>query len=150
MMRHLQKLFSYDAWANREVLNVLQTAGTDRSRKLLAHILSAERLWLQRMQGKTQTHPVWPDFSLQQCASEMESLATEWKQRLDSGMNLDRGVSYKNSKGEAFVSREDDILLHVITHSAYHRGQIAADLRAAGVNPAYTDLIHGVRQGLVE
>jgi len=38
----------------------------------------------------------------------------------------------------------------VITHSTYHRGQIAADLRAAGVQPAYTDFIHGVRQGLIE
>ena len=43
-----------------------------------------------------------------------------------------------------------DILTHVFMHSAYHRGQIAVDMRQNGVTPAYTDFIHGVRQGLVE
>ena len=40
--------------------------------------------------------------------------------------------------------------MHVLMHSAYHRGQIAADMRAAGLTPAYTDFIHSVRQGFVE
>jgi uncharacterized damage-inducible protein DinB len=35
-------------------------------------------------------------------------------------------------------------------HSAYHRGQIAADMRAAGFAPPYTDFIHAVRQGFVK
>jgi uncharacterized damage-inducible protein DinB len=43
----------------------------------------------------------------------------------------------------------DDVLTHVILHSAYHRGQIASAVRAGGETPAYTDLIHAVRQGLV-
>jgi uncharacterized damage-inducible protein DinB len=32
-----------------------------------------------------------------------------------------------------------------VLSSAYHRGQIAADLRTAGFTPAYTDFIHAVR-----
>ena len=63
---------------------------------------------------------------------------------------LSHPVSYRNSKGENWTNRKDDILLHVIMHSAYHRGQIATDMRAAGFTPASTDFIHGVRQGLVE
>jgi uncharacterized damage-inducible protein DinB len=43
-----------------------------------------------------------------------------------------------------------DILTHVVAHSAYHRGQIAAAVRAAGGAPAYTDFIHAARRGLVE
>jgi len=43
----------------------------------------------------------------------------------------------------------EDILTHVTIHSAYHRGQIASDLRAAGQAPAYTDFIHAVRLGLI-
>ena len=39
---------------------------------------------------------------------------------------------------------------HVVIHSAYHRGQIASDVRASGGVPAYTDYIHAVRQGLIE
>jgi len=38
----------------------------------------------------------------------------------------------------------------VLMHSAYHRGQVALEMRSAGLQPAYTDFIHGVRQGFVE
>jgi uncharacterized damage-inducible protein DinB len=150
-LEYLRRLFSYDEWANREVLSVLAKAGAshERSRKLLAHILSAQRLWLERMQQSPQTLPVWPDLTFEQCAGEIGDLATKWKARLADDADLSRTVAYRNSKGEPWSSREDDIMLHVITHSAYHRGQVAADLRAAGITPAYTDFIHGVRQGLV-
>jgi uncharacterized damage-inducible protein DinB len=63
---------------------------------------------------------------------------------------LARQINYVNSKGESWSSQVDDILLHVITHSAYHRGQIASNMRAAGLTPAYTDFIHAVRQELVK
>ena len=63
---------------------------------------------------------------------------------------LSRSLAYKNSKGESFTSQKQDVLLHVVMHSAYHRGQIAADMRAAGFTPAYTDFVHAVRQGFVE
>jgi uncharacterized damage-inducible protein DinB len=75
-----------------------------------------------------------------------------WKQYLAASTEatLARTVNYKNSKGEPWDSRAEDVLLHVVMHSAHHRGQIAADLRAAGATPAYTDFIHAVRQGLIE
>jgi uncharacterized damage-inducible protein DinB len=150
--QYLRRLFSYDEWANREVLSVLRKDGasSERSRKLLAHILSAQRLWLERLQQSPQTLPVWPDLTFEQCDREIGDLATKWKARLADNADLSRTVAYKNSKGEPWSNREDEIMLHVITHSAYHRGQIAADLRAAGITPAYTDFIHGVRQGLLK
>ena len=123
-----------------------------RSVRLLAHIVSAERLWLERLRLQKQTYPVWPDFSLEQCKLEIEELPKLWKQYLVSLKEdgLSRSLTYKNSKGESWTSQKQDILMHVILHSAYHRGQIATDMRAAGFTPAYTDFIHALRQGLVE
>ena len=57
---------------------------------------------------------------------------------------------YTNSRGEAWTSTVEEILTHVVIHSAYHRGQIASDVRASGGVPAYTDYIHAVRQRLTE
>jgi len=95
--------------------------------------------------------PVWPTFSLDQCKSEIDELAVLWKGYLgtigEAGV-LD-SITYKNTKGETFTSQKQDVLMHVVMHSAYHRGQIAADLRAAGFTPAYTDFIHAVRQGFL-
>jgi uncharacterized damage-inducible protein DinB len=154
MIEHFQRLFSYDEWANREVLSGLQAlqAPPPRSVKWLAHILSAEKLWYERLQLQKQTYPVWPDFSLEHCKLEADVMPKLWKAYLHSlkDEGLTGLISYKNTKGEAFNSRKQDILTHVIMHSAYHRGQIAADVRAAGFVPAYTDFIHAARQGFLE
>ena len=64
--------------------------------------------------------------------------------------SLDDQVEYRNSKGELWRSRVEDILTHVLFHSTYHRGQIALLMRASGMEPAYTDFIHAVRQRFVE
>jgi uncharacterized damage-inducible protein DinB len=137
---HLTRLFTYDAWANQEVLAGLRAAPQSpaRSLKFIAHILAAERLWLE--------------FTLEECENVAADLSQLWKNYLGVSTEADlaRSVSYRNSKGETWSSRKDDILMHVVTHSAYHRGQIAADMRSAGLTPAYTDFIHSVRQGFVE
>ncbi|MBZ5705903.1 MAG: DinB family protein [Acidobacteriia bacterium] len=152
MKEHLGRLLSYDDWANREVLATLDKTGGQplRSVSLMAHIFSAQRLWLERLQSKKQTLPVWPDFSLSQCEAQAADLPRLWKNYLAQDADLARTVVYKNSKGESWTSRPEDVLLHVVMHSAYHRGQIATDVRAAGFPPAYTDFIHAVRQGFVK
>jgi uncharacterized damage-inducible protein DinB len=153
-LKHFQRLFTYDDWANREVLAALQKSATPppRSAKFLAHIVSAEKLWLERLNSQKQTYPVWPDFTLEQCALEIENQRRLWQAYLDSTTDDDLSalLTYKNTKAESFTSRKEDILMHVILHSAYHRGQIATDMRAAGLTPAYTDFIHAVRQQFVE
>jgi len=154
MIEYLRRLFAYDDWANGEVLSSLQAlkVAPPRSVKLLAHILSAEKLWYERLQLQKPTYPVWPDFSLEHCKLVTAELPKLWKTYLQSlkEEGLTRSLSYKNTKGESWSSAKQDILMHVIMHSAYHRGQIAADVRAAGFVPPYTDFIHAVRQGLLE
>lgn len=154
MLEHVRRLFSYDDWANREALATLQAleVAPSGSVRRLAHIVSAERLWLERLRVQQQTYPVWPDFALRQCKSQIEELAQLWQQYLGSLMEDDLACSltYKNTKGESWTSQKQDILMHVILHSAYHRGQIAADVRAAGFTPPYTDFIHAIRQQFVE
>jgi len=154
MVGYFRRMFSYDDWANREVVAALQGLKTvpPRSLKYLAHIVSAERLWLDRLRANHQSHPVWADFTLEQSGLEISELGALWKSYLDSlpEAGLAGEIAYKNSKGESWASQKQDVLMHVILHSAYHRGQIAADIRAAGFTPPNTDFIHAIRQGLVE
>src|SRR5580704_4273559 len=154
LLEHIRRKFSYDAWANREVLSGLRasTRPAGQPLQLLAHILSAERLWLERIRKQPQSLPVWPDFSIDQCEAQIADLARLWHEYLAqlSVAKLAEKVSYKNSKGEPWTNTVVDVLTHVILHSAYHRGQIASQVRAAGEQPAYTDFIHAARQGLIE
>jgi uncharacterized damage-inducible protein DinB len=151
---YLHRLFAYDDWANREVLAALRSAVNPpaRSLKLIAHVLSAGGLWLARINQEKPSLPVWPELTLAQCEAEAYKLGISWSSYLDDReeSGLSRQIKYVNSKGESWTSQVDDILLHVITHSAYHRGQIASDMRAAALTPAYTDLIHAVRRELVK
>ena len=151
---YLRKEFVYDAWANQETLAAIRTASGEngRSLQLMAHILSAERVWLERLRQVPQSVPVWPEGDLERCQAEAEKLDHEWHEYLElaTAGDISQTISYKNTKGEPWTSAIIDVLTHVVMHSAYHRGQIASDMREAGNVPAYTDFIHGVRQGLVE
>jgi len=153
-IEHFTRLFAYDGWANQEVLAGLRIAVTPlpRALALMAHIFSSQRLWMERLEQRPQSLPVWPEFTIEECDKQAAELLALWKNYLanSSEADLAEPVSYRNSKGEAWSSRKDDILMHLITHSAYHRGQVAATVRAAGSTPAYTDFIHSIRQGLVK
>jgi uncharacterized damage-inducible protein DinB len=150
---YLRKELTYDTWANREVLAAIGAAGGEdtRSLQLLAHILAAERVWLERLRQVTQSVPVWPKPALAWCQAEVENLGKEWHEYLElaTAGDISQTISYKNTKGESWTSAIVDVLTHVVMHSAYHRGQIASHMRSIGMTPAYTDFIHGVRQGLV-
>jgi uncharacterized damage-inducible protein DinB len=158
LTEYLRRQFAYDKWANREVLSAIRDGGGEAQGavRLMAHILSAEGLWLERLKGKPQSLPVWPEFDLDQCearAAALEGLWMEYLRAMSStglaSIGLAEKISYKNSKGEAWSNTVQDVLTHVVMHSAYHRGQIASLMRAGGQIPAYTDFIHAVRMGCV-
>ena len=154
LIEHFSRLFAYDGWANQEVLASLHAAKTPlpQALKLMAHIFAAERLWMERLEQKPQSLPVWPQLTAEECARQAAELPALWKAYLagTSEVELARPIAYKNSKGETWNSRKNDVLMHVVTHSVYHRGQVAAAVRAAGFTPAYTDFIHSIRQGFVK
>ena len=148
------RMLAYDHWANQECLRVLRNRGVSDSKaiRLMAHTLSAEKLWLERMMRERQSMPVWPSSTVEECAALIDSMAGAWqaylKQLPPDGLN--EIIEYRNSKGEPWSSRVEDVLQHVLFHSAYHRGQIALQMRADGLEPALTDFIHAVRQGFVK
>ena len=150
-MPDLRRLFEYDRWANQEALASLRAATPPppRGLKVMGHIVAAELLWHARLAGEQAALPVWPDLSPGQCETWLADLAQLWRKYLERAVpgHLGDRVAYTNTKGEAFASTVEDVLTHVVLHSAYHRGQIAADVRAAGHQPAYTDFIHAARTG---
>src|SRR5579864_5814211 len=151
LLDYLRRLLTYDRWANREVLASLQAIPTPpaQSVRLFAHIVGAESLWLDRLRRRPSSLPVWPASPLVESAAHLTGLERAWQEYLGTltGEALAHSIPYTNSKGEAFTNAVRDILGHVAAHSAYHRGQIASDVRAEGGTPAYTDFIHAVRQG---
>ena len=152
MMQRFQQLFRYDHWANREVMASFHRAGNHPARalKLLGHVLGTEYEWFARLEASRSDLPIWPELSLEECEGHTDRLASIWSAYLNEEAKLAKKITYRNTKGESWTNSAEDILMHVILHSAYHRGQIAAEMRANGHVPAYTVFIHGVRTHLSE
>ncbi len=152
MIDVVRGLFDYDGWSVARSLASLESAASQNpaAARPLAHLLVAEKVWLMRLRGEdTAGVDLAPELSLAEC----EKLADENRQGFSAflaalpGDALDSEVTYRNSKGTEFRTRVRDILLHVVLHGAYHRGQVASALRAGGGTPANTDYITFVREG---
>ena len=145
MKTHLQRMLRSMDWADQAVLTALRGCPEAQSEgvRLFAHVLSAEEIWLSRIERRQASHAVWPELDLAAC----ERLATanaEGYAALLGGLSeadLDRDVVYRNTKGEEFTTPLVDILTHVVIHGAYHRGQIARVFGASGATPPSTDFI---------
>ena len=151
---YFQRLFRYDQWANKEALASVQAAKEPPVKALrwLAHLAGAGHTWLARVKEETPTLTIWPDLSLEQCEIYLKSLGEGWLVYLEGldPARLNQILIYRNSKGEEFSSAVVDILMQVLTHGAYHRGQIAAEMRARGEEPVLTDFIVAVRKDVLE
>ena len=142
----LKRMIQHACWANKEMLDSLRRADPAPANliALYLHVLSAERVWLRRLEGaEGPAGPVWPGGDLSGCeeaAAANEAGYLAYLEAADSAA-LGSAVHYRNSKGNACVSVAGDILAQVCLHGSYHRGQIAAALRQEGHVPASTDYI---------
>ena len=145
MKDHFRKLYEHVAWADTRVLQSLRAAHTvlKKDLDLYAHILGSEHVWLSRIKGMPAQVAVWPSLTL----DEAERLAAENAAAFNKVISelteesRQTPITYRNSAGEQFTSTLEDILTHVSLHAAYHRGQIAVSIRAAGDVPSPTDYI---------
>lgn len=147
----LRRLFAYDYWANQEALRSIATlpAAGERALKVAGHIVGAQRVWLARLEASDSPSPApWPSLGAEGASVAISELHQRWNSFLGSlsSERLDEDLVYRNSKGEEFRTPVRDVLLQLVTHSAYHRGQIAAAIREAGGKPSATDYIVYVRQ----
>ena len=145
--RQLGKLLDHLEWADRRVLDSLRAmVHTDaRALDLYAHILGAEHSWLSRIRERAPRQKIWPQLSLWAAAALAAENAVALRALVNGGDQLQRLVAYTNSGGLPFESTIEDMLLQVVLHGCYHRGQVAMIVRGAGAEPAPTDYIAFVR-----
>lgn len=144
----LLRLFSYDNWANKQIVLSLQDnpefPHSEQAVNYFAHIAGAQDLWYRRIEGQPLDDlKVWPDYNLSVALQKITTLYEKWQQLIKAKRSdLDRIISYKNSKGTSFDTPLSDILHHVIIHGQHHRAQVAKLLRDANIAPPATDFIY--------
>lgn len=144
-MSLLSRMFTHMAWADARTLQSLRNMDDPSSQALdlLAHVLSAEHVWMCRIQGMESAYPIWPKLSIKACATLANENHLAYRTLVDevSGDGATRMITYRNSSGIEFQNSLEDILLHIAEHGAYHRGQVALLVRTSGGNAISTDYI---------
>jgi uncharacterized damage-inducible protein DinB len=145
MIAYFKRLFAHAQWADARTLQSIVESQhlPAHALELFAHVVAAEHVWLSRARETPARLPVWPTLSIAECDALMHENHAGYTALLDglSDDALPRPVVYRNSAGREFTSTLEEILTQVATHGCYHRGQIAALVRAAGDTPQPTDFI---------
>lgn len=142
----LLRLFSYDMWANDQILLTLQGhldfPDAEQAISYYSHIAGAQEVWYVRIRGLSYEKPeVWPDYGLSVALQKLKTYTEKWRLLIEENRSeLDRNISYTNSKGQ-FETPLSDILHHLVIHGQHHRAQIASMLSKADIEPPGTDFI---------
>ena len=107
-----------------------------------------DAIGLGRFEQRTPEHTQWPPWSLERAsalatssAAGLHSLATA-----AGSEGLSATITYRNRAGVEARNSLWEILMHIVMHGTYHRGQIALLARDGGGVPASTDFSTYLRE----
>jgi uncharacterized damage-inducible protein DinB len=148
MLNYLLTLFTFEHWANAqlfEALGCLESVPL-RSQQLCAHLMSAHEFMDLRLHERPANfweYDFFPHHSLDMCRALNDRFGATWPEYLRALPEPleQQTVAFKDKEGQPSRANVVDVLTHLHTHSMYHRGQIAMDLRAAGLPAVATDFI---------
>ncbi len=145
MKGYLIELLDYELWANRGLIDTIETISNPPARALavMGHILSAQHVWFGRVTRASTFVTIWEDIPVSWMGETAERQHRQIVSHL-SGLTeskLLQLVNYVNSKGISYQSQVVDILTHLSHHAAYHRGQVVQLIRPMLQEAPITDFI---------
>ncbi|MBS1554947.1 MAG: DinB family protein [Bacteroidetes bacterium] len=145
MKTYLLKLYQYNAWANRRVIGCLerQAVTDEKIVSIFAHCVAANFIWYNRFMGLPKSdYKLWGGgYTIADLKKMVEEANELWMSFIDSNNSFDRVLKYHNYVGDYYENNIQDIMIHLVNHGSYHRGQVAVLLRERGYEPINTDLI---------
>jgi uncharacterized damage-inducible protein DinB len=144
MKEYFLKLYEYNAWANKRVLDCLsrQKVNEEKIMSLMGHVVAAQFLWLHRIKALPPPDvKLWGEYTLPQLTSMADEIGKRWLEFVQATSNFNRDLEYNNYVGDPYITNVEMIMIHLVNHSSYHRAQIAMLLRQKGLEPINTDFI---------
>ena len=152
----LRSLFGYKAWANRELFGVLGSLPSQHADSLhtsirtLNHVYVVDRIFKAHLACEplpfdaTNTTSTPTLEQLQVDVALADAWYVQYVASLDPG-RLAEIVDFRFTDGDRGRMSREEMLLHVITHGAYHRGNVGQVLKSISVAPPrdlYTGFLH--------
>lgn len=140
-MADLSKFVRHCLWANAAWIEFVgaNLMADDYAVRRISHILLGERAWFQRIAGVDPDPEIWLALSLD-ALREVQAVHERTYNEYLRG-DLERIVSFTRFTGERYASPVGDILTHLVTHGAHHRGQLVAHVATLGGVVPNTDFI---------
>ncbi|MCV2420527.1 DinB family protein [Paucibacter sp. DJ2R-2] len=146
-MKTLQQLFAQKSWANQELFAVL--ADVDASQhaedlhaalRMLNHIYVVDCIFRahlnQEAHGYTRTNT--DDTPSLEVLQFEQAEADAWFERYVAELSPQQAAEplrFQFTDGDGGCMSREEMLLHLITHGAYHRGNVGQMLKAISVAP---------------
>lgn len=152
----ISELYDYNYWARDQQFSVCrgltrrqfnqQVDGSFPSiRQTVTHMALVEWVWRERWEGRAPDkmpgdHDLNTAEELQNYMLAEERRMREFLSGLDEPQ-LAKTISYVNFQGETWSYALWRMLVHLVNHQSYHRGQVTNFLRALGVKPPKVDFL---------
>ena len=148
MKELLQQLAAYNYWATQQILQVItalpeekvnmqMSSSFNTMQKTLLHIWDAESIWWQRVKLNERISIPSESFNgtVKELGEKLLMQQRNWKEWVENSTisALEHVVQYYNSKKEHFKQPAWQIVMQVMNHGTYHRGQLINMLRQAGI-----------------
>ncbi len=150
MKTYYQQLFSYEKWANAQVLAHLQLLESlpQRCHEIFSHLIAAQAIWYSRITDTEAALSVWETLPKTEWEGQLQTHQAEWETFLEDCSDGDflRVVSYQNSQGVSFQNTLGEIVTHLCMHGTYHRGQLNVLIKPIAKALPATDFIFFARK----
>jgi len=143
MNSFINELFEYNFQVNQKLTDqIMENQGSipEKALQLFCHVLNAHRIWNNRIEPKQTGFSGWEIHDILELHT-INNTNYEASLQILNTFDVLQNIPYTNMQGRHLNSPVRDILFHIINHSTYHRGQIAALFRENGIEPLSTDYI---------
>lgn len=153
----LSSLFAQKSWANRELFDVVASIATGEHAtslhtavRTLNHIYVVDRIFRAHLAGEKHLYtatntPETPELGELHFAVAETDLWFENYVATMTDQALAERLSFQFTDGDSGTMTREEMLFHVLTHGAYHRGNVGQVLKDIAVVPPrdlYTKFLH--------
>jgi uncharacterized damage-inducible protein DinB len=126
------KQIRYESWANNMVIDAFMKATfpLERTHQIISHNLNAFSIWLKRIKNEEVTIKLWDIYTVDELSLLNLTLYTDWSAYISTlnDTDFEKKIPFTFMGKKASISIED-LIIHLVNHSSYHRGQVILQLK---------------------
>ncbi|ETT38646.1 DinB family protein [Paenibacillus sp. FSL R5-192] len=150
-MNHPEQMYNYHAWANQTILGRVKELPSSVLSQVvnssfptiahaLSHIYAVDKMWYEVLNGTSMPEALQACIllngeihgSVDEYIKRFTDLSTQYSEWLRGHADLEQTTLLDNPFAGVRETSLSDIVIHVVNHGTYHRGNVSTMLRQLG------------------